>query len=133
MHMKLLQLVDVCVDEASRPRHEELSALKLLLVCVLVFLWSQLRHVLVLVWGSPKCKLRSGLDSSEKMSSVVEEEHFHGYFSPHGPSSLPNESAASEHEGMAMITTQTLDLELSDVVDASVYLSHESGEHVVAK
>jgi hypothetical protein len=34
---------------------------------------------------------------------------------------------------MAMITTQTLDLELSDVVDASVYLSHESGEHVVAK
>jgi hypothetical protein len=33
MHMELLQLVDVCVDEASRPRHEELAALKLLLVC----------------------------------------------------------------------------------------------------
>nr|XP_051209399.1 uncharacterized protein LOC127326636 [Lolium perenne] len=57
------------------------------------------------------------LDSSEQKSSVVEEEHLHGCFSPRSPSSLLNVLAASEREGMDMIAAQSLDLELTDVAD----------------
>jgi hypothetical protein len=56
MHMELLQLVDVRVEEASRPFREEVANLKLLLAA-LVILWIRWRHVLVVVWGSFPRKL----------------------------------------------------------------------------
>jgi hypothetical protein len=73
------------------------------------------------------------LDCSEHMSYVVEEEHLYGCFSPRGPSSLPNESVASEHEDMDMIAAHALDLELSADVDATVCLSCETSGQVAAK
>jgi hypothetical protein len=73
--------------------------------------------------GLAEAQASVALDSSKEKSLVVEEEHLHGYFSPCGPSSPPNESAASECVGMDMIAAQSLDLELSDVVDTPVSLS----------
>ncbi|KAK1597804.1 hypothetical protein QYE76_037289 [Lolium multiflorum] len=67
------------------------------------------------------------------MSFVVEEEHLYGCFSPHGPSSQPNESVTPQREGMYMITARALDLELSVDVDARTSLLLETDGHVVAK
>lgn len=132
MRMELLQLVDVRVEETSRPLREEVAALKLLLACAGVSV-EPTEACPSVGLGLAKAQASVALDSSEQKSSVVEEEHLHGCFSPHGPSSLPNESAASEREGMDKIAAQSLDLELSDVADTPVSLSHESGEQVVAK
>lgn len=125
MHMKLLQLVDVRVEEAFRPLREEMAALKLLLARVGVSLepagtCPSYGLGLTNAWAS------TALDSSVQMSSVVqvvEEEHLYGCFSPRGQSSLPDVLAASERE--------TLDLEKGGGVDAPVSLSPGSGRQVV--
>jgi hypothetical protein len=98
-----------------------------------VFLWSQLRHVLSNGLGLAKAQAPVALDSSEQMSSVVEEEHLYGCCSPRGPLSPPNGAVASEREGMVMIAAQALDNELSADADAGVCPSPETGRHVVAK
>jgi hypothetical protein len=113
--MELLQLVDGRVKEAARPLREEVTALKLLLARVS---------------GSSE---PDELDSSKQKSYVVEEENLYGCFSPHGPSSLPNESAAPEHEGMDLVATQALDLGKCANVDTIVSVSPESDRQPVAK
>jgi hypothetical protein len=130
--MELLQLVDVRVEEASRPLREEVVALKLLLARV----GGSLEPAEACPFdglGLAKAHASVALGSSEQMSSVIKEEHLYGCFSPHGPSSLPNESAAPEHGGMDMVVTRALDLELSADVDATVLLSPETNGRLVAK
>jgi hypothetical protein len=95
--MELLQLVDVRVEEASRPLREEVAALKLLLACAGVSVEPTEACPSVCL-GHTKPTASVALDSS-----VVEEEHLHGCFSPRGPSSLLNDSTASKREGMYMI------------------------------
>jgi hypothetical protein len=124
--MELLQLVDVHVEEASHPLREEVVSLKLLLAHVGVSL-EPAEACSSDGLGLAKVQAPVALDSSEKMSSVFEEEHIFGCFSLCGPSSLPNESAASEREGMDMLVAQALDLELSANVDGGVSLSPETG------
>jgi hypothetical protein len=132
MRMELLQLVDVRVEEASRPLREEVAALKLLLERVDVSLEPvEARPSDGL--GLAKAQAPVALDSSEQMSSVVEEEHLYGCCSPRGPLSPPNGSVASERVGMVMIAAQALDNELSADADAGVCPSFETGRHVVAK
>jgi hypothetical protein len=122
--MELLQLVDVRVEEASRPLREEVAAVKLLLACAGVSV-EPIEACPSVSLGLAKVQASVALDSSEE-KSVVEEEHIHGCFSPRGPSSLPHESAASECEGLDMIAAQSIDLELSDVADTPVSLSRRS-------
>jgi hypothetical protein len=108
--MELLQLVDVRVEEVSRPLREEVAALKLLL--------ARVGHSFepVVVCSSDGLELANAqvlvpLDSSEQKSSVVEEEQLYGSFSPCGQSPLLDVSAASKHKGMDMLVTEALDLE----------------------
>jgi hypothetical protein len=133
MRMELIQLGDVCVEEASRPLREEVAALKLLLTRVSVSL--------ELVGTCPSDGLRlvnpralAALVSYVQMSSVVqvvEKQHLYGYFSPRGQSSLPDVLASSERKGMYMIVAEMLDLEKGGNVDAPVSLSPRSGMQVV--
>jgi hypothetical protein len=53
MRMELLQLVDVRMEEASRPLREEVATLKLLWH-VLVILWRLRRHVLLVALCLPR-------------------------------------------------------------------------------
>jgi hypothetical protein len=76
MRMELLQLVDVCVEEASRPLREEVAALKLLLVRVGDSLDGGL--------GRTPMQATFPLDSSEQKSFVVEEEHLYSCISSRG-------------------------------------------------
>jgi hypothetical protein len=87
--MELLQLVDVCVEEASRPLCEEVAALKLLLAHVGET--SELTGSM----GLDPMQTSLLLDFTEQKSSVVEEsvvegehgEHLYGCISPRGPTS----------------------------------------------
>jgi hypothetical protein len=74
MRMELLQLVDVHVKEASRPLHEEVAMLKLLLARIGVPL--ELTESCTFVGlGLVSAKALFPFDSIEQKSSVVEEEH----------------------------------------------------------
>jgi hypothetical protein len=84
--MELVQLVADRIEEASRPLREEVASLKLLL--------ARVGDSLEL---SDACA--SGGQSTEQKSSVVEEEHLFGCFSPRGnpcQSPHPDVSAASQ-------------------------------------
>jgi hypothetical protein len=101
--MELLQLVDVRVEEASRPLREEVAALKLLLARVGDSLEGGL--------GLTPMQASFPLDSSEQKSSVVEEEHLYSCISPRGSpyqSSQLDVSAAYESEGMDVILDPVL-------------------------
>jgi hypothetical protein len=81
MRMELLQLVDVHVEEASRPLREEVAALKLLLAHVGES--SELTGGM----GLDPMQASLPLDSTEQKSSVVEGEHgehLYGCISPRG-------------------------------------------------
>jgi hypothetical protein len=108
MRMQLLQLVDVRVEETTRPLREEVAALKLLFA-----------HVGDSLEPSEACT--SGdlglapmqalflLDSIEQKSSMVKEEHLHGCFSPRGsPCTLPQPT--SESDGMDGILAPLLQI-----------------------
>jgi hypothetical protein len=133
--MELTQLV----EEASRPLREEVARLRLLLAHVGDSLE---RTEAYSSSGKELTTMQASLPlgSVEQMSSVVEEEDIYGCFSPRGSpcqSLLPVVSAASESEGIDGIlvpmlqTTPDLGFEKSDVIDAAVSLSPESGKHVV--
>jgi len=122
--MELLQLVEVRIEEMSRPLREEVAALKLLLArggdslepaetCRSDDL------------GLPKARDLVAFESSEQKSSMVEDEQLFGCFSPRGPSSQPVVSAASQCEGMGLIMPQALG------IDTVVSLSPESCKLVV--
>jgi hypothetical protein len=83
MRMELLQLVDVRVDEASRPLREEVAALKLLLAHVGDSL-DQLEACTSSGLGLTPVQASFPLHSIEENSSVVEEEHLYGCISPRG-------------------------------------------------
>jgi hypothetical protein len=103
MRMELLQLVDVRVEEASRPLREEVAALKLLLARVGDSLEGGL--------GLTPMQASFPLDSSEQKSSVVEEEHLYSCISPRDSpyqSSQLDVSAAYESEGMDEILDPVL-------------------------
>jgi hypothetical protein len=83
MRMELLQLVDVHVEEASRPLREDVAALKLLL--------SRIGDSLDLLeactssgLGLAPVQALFPLVSIEENLSVVEEEHLYGCISPRG-------------------------------------------------
>jgi hypothetical protein len=101
MRMELLQLVDVRVEEASRPLREEVATLKLLLAHAGVSLEpAQTRTADGL--GLAPVQAACPFDSAEQKSSVVEEDHLHGCFSPRGSLCLPSQPdmlVASESEG----------------------------------
>jgi hypothetical protein len=83
MRMELLQLVDVRVEEASQPLREEVAALKLLLARVGDSLETPKACTSSGLELAP-AQASSPLDSTEQKSSMAEEEHLHGYFSPRG-------------------------------------------------
>jgi hypothetical protein len=130
--MELLQLVDVRVEEASRPLREEVATLKLLLARVGDSL------------ETPKACTSSGLelapahassplDSIEQKSSVAKEEHLHGCFSPRGSlysAPQPDGLVAFESEGLDGILAPVLQItpELNGLgEDSSVVLPLELG------
>jgi hypothetical protein len=95
--MELLHLVDVRVEEASRPLREEVAALKLLLARVGES--SELTGGL----GLAPVQALLPLDSTEQKSSVVEEEYLYGCISPRGSpcqASHLDVAVAYEREGM---------------------------------
>jgi hypothetical protein len=128
--MELLQLVANHIEEVSRPLRDEEVALKLLLARIGDSLGS-----------SEACTSRGLgltpslasflLDSTEQKSSVVEEEHLYGCFSPHGslrPSLQPDVSAASESEEIIMAQVPQITPELHELhVESSVMLPMEVG------
>jgi hypothetical protein len=108
MRMQLLQLVDVRVEEVSRPLREEVAALKLLLVRA----GDSLEPTEACTSGVIGISLAQAsllLDSTQQKSSVVEEEHLHGCFSPRGcPCTSPQ--PASESNGMGEIMAPLLQI-----------------------
>jgi hypothetical protein len=108
MRMQLLQLVDVRVEEASRPLREEVAALKLLLARTGDSL-EPAEACASGVLGIALAQASLPLDSIEQKSSVVEEEHLHGGFSPRGcPCTSPQ--PASESGGMGKILAPLLQI-----------------------
>jgi hypothetical protein len=121
---------DVRVEEASRPLREEVAALKLLFPRV----GDSFEPIEACPFdGLGIAKAQASVDSSEQKSSVVEEEHLYGCFSPRSPSPRLDVSAASEREGMDLIMAKTPDVGKSVDADTTVSLSPESGRHVVAE
>uniref|UniRef100_A0ACD5YZB1 Uncharacterized protein n=1 Tax=Avena sativa TaxID=4498 RepID=A0ACD5YZB1_AVESA len=101
MRLELIQLVDVRIEEATRPLPEEVATLKQLLSRDGVSLESTEAHYL------------APLDSAKQKSSVVEEEHLFGCFSPRGsPYSLsqPDVSAASKDEDLSGLMAPVLQI-----------------------
>jgi hypothetical protein len=103
--MELLQLVDVHVEEASRPLREEVAALKLLL--------AHAGESLELTGGMGLYPMQASLllDSTEQKSSMVEEsvvegehgEHLYSCISPRGsPYQSPQLHVAVAYEGEGM-------------------------------
>jgi hypothetical protein len=103
MRIELLQLVDICVKEATRPLREEVEALKLLLARVGDSLEGGL--------GLTPMQASFLLDSSKQKSSLVEEEHLYSCISPCGSpyqSSQLDVLAAYESKGMDEILDPVL-------------------------
>jgi hypothetical protein len=102
MRMELLQLGNVRVEEASRPLCEKVASIKLLLAHVGVSLEPTQARIADGLGVTP-VQASCPLDSSEQKSSMVEEGHLHGCFSPHGslcPPLQPDMWVASESKGM---------------------------------
>jgi hypothetical protein len=132
MRMELLQLVDVRVEEASRPLRAELEMLKLLLLRA----GDSLEPKNACTSGGPELSLAQALfphDSTEQKSSVVEKDDLYGCISPHGspcPSPQPFVSSASVSEGMVGTLAPVLQItpELHDLCEEdSVELPLELG------
>jgi hypothetical protein len=112
MRLELIQLIDVRVEEVSRPLREEVAALKLLLArvgdslepteaCTSVGL--ELAHV----------QASFPLDSIEQKSPVVAEEHLYGCISPRRSPCLspqPDVSVTSESGDLASVMQITPEL-----------------------
>jgi hypothetical protein len=84
--MELHQLVDVRVEESSRPFHKEVATLKLLLGMCWCFFWTRGTCPSDGL-GLANIQAPVALDSSEQLSSVaevIEEEHLYCCFSPRG-------------------------------------------------
>jgi hypothetical protein len=96
MRKQLLQLVDIRMEEASRPLRDEVAALKLLLAHV----GDSLEPTEACTFGDlglAPAQASLLLDSTEHKSSMVEEEHLHGCFSPRGsPCTLPQPTFESD-------------------------------------
>jgi hypothetical protein len=108
MRMQLLQLIDVRVEKASRPLREEVAALKLLLARV----GDSLKPTEACTSGDLGLALAQAslpLGSTEHKSSLVEEEHLHGCFSPRG-SPCTSPQPASESDGMGEILAPLLQI-----------------------
>jgi hypothetical protein len=112
MRLELLQLVDVRVEEASRPLREELATLKLLLARA----GDSSDPAKACTSGGPKLAHGHALfphDSTEQKSSVVEEDRLYGCISPQDspcPSSQPFVSPASVSKGMVGILAPVLQI-----------------------
>jgi hypothetical protein len=110
MRLELLQLVDVRVEEASRPLREELATLKLLLARA----GDSSEPTKACTSSGPQLAPAEALflhDSTEQKSSMVEEDHLYGCISPCGSPCLslqPIVSRASTGEGMAGILAPVL-------------------------
>jgi hypothetical protein len=103
MRMQLLQLVDVRVEEVSRPLREEVAALKLLLVRAGDSL-EPTEACTSGVLGIALAQASLLLDSTQ-----VEEDHLHGCFSPRGcPCTSPQ--PASKSDGMGEILAPLLQI-----------------------
>jgi hypothetical protein len=118
--MELLQLVDVRVEEASRPLRAELEMLKLLLARA----GDSLEPTKACTSGGPKLTPAQASfphDSTEQ-KSVVEEDDLYGCISPHGSPCLspqPFVSSAPVSEGMVGILDPVLQItpELHDLCE----------------
>jgi hypothetical protein len=114
LRMELLQLVDVRVEEASRPLCEELATLKLLLARI----GDSSEPVKACTSSGPQLAPAQASfphDCTEQKSLVVEEDHLYGCISPCGRpclSSQPIVSHASVGEGMAGILAPMLQITL---------------------
>jgi hypothetical protein len=83
MRLELLQLVDVRVEEASRPLREELATLKLLLARA----GDSSEPMKSCTSSGPQLAHAEASflhESTEQKSSVVEEDHLYGCISPCG-------------------------------------------------
>jgi hypothetical protein len=102
MRMELLQLVDVCVEEACRPLREEVATLKLLLARV----GDSLERTKACTSGGPgllPAQASFPHDSIEQKSSMDKEDHLYGCISLRGSSCLspqPVELPTSKREGV---------------------------------
>jgi hypothetical protein len=110
MRMELLQLIKVCVEEASRPLYEEVAALKLLLERVGDSLESSegFTHGGL---GPISAQASIPHDFTEQKSYVVEEAHIYGCFSPCGSPCLSSRLdvlASNKCEGMDGILAPVL-------------------------
>jgi hypothetical protein len=128
MRMELLQLVDVYVEEASRPLREEVATLKLLLTRVGDSLEPSKACT---PGGSGLAPAQASLkhDSTEHKFFVVEDDHLYGCISPRG-SPQPVASSASTSEGMDGIVALVLQIipELHELCEEySVVLPLEVG------
>jgi hypothetical protein len=132
LRMELLQLVANHIEEVSRPLRDEVAALKLLLARIGDSLGS-LEACTSRGLGLTPSLASFPLDSTEQKSSVVEEEHLYGCFSPHGSlrsSPQPDVSTASESEEINRIMAPVLQItpELHELgVESSVMLPMEVG------
>jgi hypothetical protein len=130
--MELLQLVDVRVEEASRPLREELATLKLLLARV----GDSSEPTKACTSGGPELapvQVSFPHDSTEQNSFVVEEDHLYGCISPCGSPCLPLQPIVlptSVSEGMVGILAPVLQIipEVHDLCEEdSVELRLERG------
>jgi hypothetical protein len=111
MHMELLQLVDVRIEEASRPLRAELEMLKLLLARA----GDSSEPTKACTSGGLKLTLvqASFPHDSTKQKSVVEEDDLYGCISPCGSPCLspqPFVSSAPVSEGMVGILDPVLQI-----------------------
>jgi hypothetical protein len=112
MRLELLQLVDVRVEEASRPLREELAALNLLLARA----GDSSEPMKACTSCGPELASAQALfphDSAVQKSSVVEEDNLYGSVSPRGSPCLspqPSVSPAFVSEDMAGILAPVLQI-----------------------
>jgi hypothetical protein len=112
MRMELLQLVDVRVEETSRPLREELATLKLMLARA----GDSSESAKACTSSGPQlAPAQASLphDCTEQKSLVIDEDHLYGCISPCGSpclSSQPIVSHASVGEGMAGILAPMLQI-----------------------
>jgi hypothetical protein len=114
MRTQLLQLVDARVEEASRPLREEVTALKLLLARAGDSL-EPTEACTSDVLGIALVQASLPLDSTEQ-SSVVEEEHLHGCFSPRDcPCTSPHPACESDSMGVILDPLLQITPELNEL------------------
>jgi hypothetical protein len=110
--MELLQLIDVRVEEASRPLREEVATLKLLLARAGDSVEPTEECTSGGLGVAPK-RASIPLESTLQNSSVVEEDHLYGCISPRGSpcqSPQPKVSPTFESEGIDGISAPVLQI-----------------------